>query len=294
MNNWTKRNTTILLASLFSLVGCQSLGLTVVNTAARMQKPMVVHDIDYGSEERQQLDLYHAADSTTRARPVVVFLHGGAWMRGSKDQYLFVGEALASKGFVGVIPNYRLFPDVRFPTFVEDSALALKWVYSNIKRFGGDPDDVYVMGHSSGAHIAALLALDERYLRSVGGTKGWLKGMIGLAGPYDWLPYFGERDKQIFGPPSQYPASQPINFVDGDEPRILLMYGNKDRTVKIRNINNLAAAIRSKQGRVETIFYPQLGHVGIVGALAIPLRSRAPVLEDIAKFVRDNPITGVN
>lgn len=258
-----------------------------------MQKPVVVYDIDYGSEERQQLDLYHAGDSTI-ARPVVVFLHGGAWMQGSKDQYLFVGEALVSKGFVAVIPNYRLFPDVKFPTFVEDSALALKWVYNNIQRFGGDPNDVYIMGHSAGAHIAALLALDERYLRSVGGNKRWLKGMIGLAGPYDWLPYFSERDKQIFGPPSQYPASQPINFVDGDEPRLLLMYGNKDKTVKIRNIDNLAAAIRSKQGKVKTIFYPRLGHIGIVGALSIPLRSRASVLEDVAAFIYGDPAASVN
>jgi len=150
MNNSTKRNIISLLASLVLLVGCQSLGLTVVNTLARMQKPVVVYDIDYGSEERQQLDLYHAGDSTI-ARPVVVFLHGGAWMQGSKDQYLFVGEALVSKGFVAVIPNYRLFPDVKFPTFVEDNALALKWVYNNIQRFGGDPNDVYIMGHSAGA-----------------------------------------------------------------------------------------------------------------------------------------------
>jgi len=150
------------------------------------------------------------------------------------------------------------------------------------------------MGHSAGAHIAALLALDERYLRSVGGNKRWLKGMIGLAGPYDWLPYFSESDKQIFGPPSQYPASQPINFVDGDEPRLLLMYGNKDKTVKIRNIDNLAAAIRSKQGKVKTIFYPRLGHIGIVGALSIPLRSRAPVLEDVTAFIYGNPAASVN
>lgn len=293
MNNSTKRNIITLLASLVLLVGCQSLGLTVANMLARMQKPVVVYDIDYGSEERQQLDLYHAGNSTT-ARPVVVFLYGGAWMQGSKDQYLFVGEALVSKGFVGVIPNYRLFPDVKFPTFVEDSALALKWVYNNIQRFGGDPNDVYIMGHSAGAHIAALLALDERYLRSVGGNKRWLKGMIGLAGPYDWLPYFSASDKQIFGPPSQYPASQPINFVDGDEPRLLLMYGNKDKTVKIRNIDNLAAAIRSKQGKVKTIFYPRLGHIGIVGALSIPLRSRAPVLEDVAAFIYGKPAASVN
>ncbi len=142
--------------------------------------------------------------------------------------------------------------------------------------------------------LLSLLALDERYLRSVGGNKRWLKGMIGLAGPYDWLPYFSERDKQIFGPLSQYPASQSINFVDGDEPRLLLMYGNKDKTVKIRNIDNLAAAVRSKQGKVKTIFYPRLGHIGIVGALSIPLRSRAPVLEDVATFIYGNPAASMN
>lgn len=289
----TKAIVIMLLALAGLLVACQSVGFTVVNALARMQKPIFINDIDYGHETRQRLDLYYAGDITT-ARPVVVFLHGGAWMRGSKDQYLFVGEALASKGFVGVIPNYGLFPDEKFPTFVEDSALALKWVFSNIRRFGGDPNALYIMGHSAGAHIAALLALDERYLRSIGGDKRWLKGMIGLAGPYDWLPYFSARDKQIFGPPSQYPASQPINFVNGDEPPLLLMYGNKDKTVKIRNIENLAAAIRSKHGKVTTIYYPRLGHIGIVAALSRPFRFRAPVLEDVAAFVDANHATSEN
>ncbi len=293
MNNSNRFDIVVLLSSLVLLVGCQSFGLTVANTFARIQKPVVVRDIDYGREVRQQLDVYHAADTAT-ARPVVVFLHGGAWIRGSKNQYLFVGEALVSKGFVGVIPNYRLFPDVTFPAFVEDGALALKWVTNNIKRFGGNPNAIYVMGHSAGAHIAALLALDERYLRSVGGNQRWLKGMIGLAGPYDWLPYFSERDKQIFGPPSQYPASQPINFVDGGEPPLLLMYGNKDKTVKPRNIENLAAAVRNQQGEVKTIFYPRLGHIGIVGALSRPLRSRAPVLDDVAAFIYDKLTASVN
>ncbi len=285
-----KRGGAILLASAVFLSGCESLGLTYVNTLARMQKPVVIRDIDYGAEERQKLDLYRPRDVSS-ASPVVVFFHGGSWTQGSKDKYLFVGEALASKGFIAVIPNYRLYPQVKFPAFVEDGALALKWVRENIQQFGGDSNDLYVMGHSAGAHIAALLALDEHYLESVGGSNDWLSGMIGLAGPYDWLPYFSERDKKIFGPPSRYPLSQPVNFVDGDEPPLLLMYGDQDRTVKPRNIKNLAAAVLREHGRVQTIYYASLGHTDIIGALSIPLRSRASVLDDLATFIENKAST---
>ncbi len=279
-----KRGGAVLLASVVFLSGCESLGLTYVNTLARLQKPVVIRDIDYGAEERQKLDLYRSRDVSS-ASPVVVFFHGGSWMQGSKDKYIFVGEALASKGFIVVIPNYRLYPQVKFPEFIEDGALALKWVHKNIQQFGGDSNDLYVMGHSAGAHIAALLTLDEHYLESVGGSNDWLSGMIGLAGPYDWLPYFSERDKKIFGPPPRYPLSQPVNFVDGDEPPLLLMYGDRDRTVKPRNIKNLAAAVLREHGRVRTIYYAGLGHIDIIGALSIPLRSRAPVLDDLATFI---------
>ncbi len=160
----------MLLASVVFLSGCESLGLTYVNTLARLQKPVVIRDIDYGAEERQKLDLYRSRDVSS-ASPVVVFFHGGSWMQGSKDKYIFVGEALASKGFIVVIPNYRLYPQVKFPEFVEDGALALKWVHKNIHQFGGDSNDLYVMGHSAGAHIAALLTLDEHYLESVGSSN---------------------------------------------------------------------------------------------------------------------------
>jgi acetyl esterase/lipase len=279
-----KRGGAILLASVVFLSGCESLGLTYVNTLARLQKPVVIRDIDYGAEERQKLDLYRSRDVSS-ASPVVVFFHGGSWMQGSKDKYIFVGEALASKGFIVVIPNYRLYPQVKFPEFVEDGALALKWVHKNIHQFDGDSNDLYVMGHSAGAHSAALLTLDEHYLESVGGSNDWLSGMIGLAGPYDWFPYFSERDKAIFGPPPRYPLSQPVNFVEGDEPPLLLMYGDRDRTVKPRNIKNLAAAVLREHGRVRTIYYAGLGHIDIIGAPSIALRSRAPVLDDLAIFI---------
>ncbi len=282
----TRRNGAIVFAALALLSGCQSLGLALVNTLARMRKPEMIRDIDYGKEERQKLDLYRPRDTAT-ARPVVVFFHGGSWMYGSKNDYLFVGEALVSKSLVAVIPDYRLYPQVTFPVFVEDGALALKWVRENIAQFGGDSNDVYVMGHSAGAHIAALLTLDEHYLESVDGSNHWLSGMIGLAGPYDWLPFFNELDKKIFGPPSQYPSSQPVNFVDGDEPPLLLMYGQKDRTVKRRNIENLAAKVRQHGGRVHTIYYSGLNHIGIISALSRPLRSRAPVLDDLTIFIQN-------
>ena len=149
--------------------------------------------------------------------PVVVFLHGGGWVSGSKSQYRFVAEALTSRGYLVIVPAYRLYPATRFPGFVEDAALAIAWTRAHAEEFGGDARRIFVMGHSAGAHIGALLNYDERYLQAVGGDRSWLSGFIGLSGPYDFLPLTDPILQQVFAPETQYPQSQPVNFVDGNE-----------------------------------------------------------------------------
>ncbi len=244
-------------------------------------------DIAYGNFDRQKLDVYVPADAKA-GRPVVVFFYGGRWSGGSKNDYLFAAQGLVSRGFIAVLADYRVYPEVKFPGFVEDAAQAVAWTRAHIKSYGGDPQKLFIMGHSAGAHIAALLALDKHYLHDVGGSTDWLSGMIGLAGPYDFLPLEDADLQDMFGPPERYPLSQPINFANGSAPPMLLMHGEDDLTVWPRNTMHLAAKIREQGGQVKTIYYKGQGHVTIVSAMATLLNSKVTVLDDAAAFVREH------
>lgn len=217
--------------------------------------------------------------------PVVVFFYGGRWSDGSKDLYEFVGGALAKQGFVAVVPDYRLYPKVKFPAFVQDAASAVRWARDNAARYGGDANRLFVMGHSSGAYNAAMLATDEQYLKAVGGSRRWLKGMIGLAGPYDFLPFTDADIIDMFAPPENYAATQPINFVDGQNVPMLLMHGEDDTSVFIRNSRNLANKIQAAGGPVETVWYPKLSHAWIVATLSTTLQKQSDVMPYTKDFV---------
>ena len=246
------------------------------------------HDVAFGPNPRDKLDVYRPVSSTANAdttpKPVVVFFYGGAWDSGDKSGYLFVAEALTSRGYVVVIPNYRLYPEVTFPAYMDDAALAVKWTFDNIAQYGGDPEKVIVMGHSAGAQLAALVAYDDKYLARIGVDKRRLKGVVSLAGPLDFLPLTEAKMEFIF-PQAVRAASQPINFIVGTEPPTLLLHGLADTRVGIHNSRNLAARITARGGIVETTYYPGMGHIGILLALAAPLRNGKPVLDRVAKFI---------
>ena len=237
----------------------------------------------YGNHPRQKLDVY-APRVQDGGAPVVVFFYGGAWQRGNRGDYKFVAEALTSKGLVVVIPDYRLYPEVRFPLFLDDGAAALTWTQEHIRAYGGDPNRIYVMGHSAGAYNAAMLAFDRRYVEAAGGSTE-IAGFIGMAGPYDFLPFTSVTLEKVFGAAPDLPATQPVNFVAADSPRTLLLFGEKDRTVLPAHSKRLAQRMRSVGGRVAEVGYPGLDHAELVGVLAKPFRGRAPVLEDVTRFV---------
>ncbi|MDB5301843.1 MAG: hypothetical protein JWO87_3506 [Phycisphaerales bacterium] len=244
-------------------------------------------DLAYGNQPRQKLDVYrprHAGQGSS----VVIFFYGGDWQTGQKRDYAFVGEALSSRGFVAVLPDYRLYPQVTFPAFVEDGAAAVRWVHDNAGQFGGDPKHIYLMGHSAGAHIAALITLDAHYLKDVGLDRNVIRGTAVLSGPYDFVP--PPEDRGPFGMGREDtkpdPKIEPTHFVDGHAPPMLLVQGLKDTTVGPENVARLAAAIRQAGGQVECIDYPDRAHVGVVLALAWPFRWLAPVLNDTAGFFR--------
>jgi acetyl esterase/lipase len=273
----------LLLAAL-GLVGCTPVML--VNTLINRNAFDLKSDVAYGPGERQRLDVYSPKGATKA--PVLIFVHGGGWYRGGKDEYPFLGDAFVEKGYVTVIISYRVAPQAVFPASVQDVATSVRWVKENIANLGGDPNRVYLMGQSSGAHIASLVALDPRYLREVGLDRNAIRAFVGQAGPYDFRDFL-EVDKPTqvaMGPRENWPQTQPINFVDGKQPPMLLQHGLKDDVVNIKNPDILSGIIKQKGGEVEVRYYPEVDHPGIVGAISRFARFIDPkVFPDIIEFL---------
>lgn len=241
--------------------------------------------VAYGDHPRQKLDLYAPRRRPAGAGPLplVLFFYGGSWAAGMRQGYGFVGRALAARGFIAAIPDYRLVPEFRFPAFLEDGAAAFRRLRAAAADLGGDPARVVVAGHSAGAWIAAMLALDPQWL---GGDRPALRGFAGLAGPYDFLPLDTVATRVAFGRAEDLAATQPVNFASAEAPPSLLLHGLADRTVAPRHSRELAGRLSAAGAEAELRLYPRLGHIGLVTALALPFRRRAPVLADLAAFAR--------
>lgn len=235
-------------------------------------------DIAYGPHARQKLDLYRP-DKPRPDGKTVIFFYGGSWDSGSKGSYLFVAQALAANGYTVVIPDYRLYPEVRFPAFVEDGAQAVRWTADRVGT-----DKLFVMGHSAGAHIALMLAVDTPYLRTAGVDRLQLAGVIGLSGPYDFLPLKSSKLIEIFGGANK-PNIEAITFARAPLPRALLIHGTADTTVYPRNSEHLAAAWRAAGAPVELKLYADVGHIDVVAAMSGLLNGRAPTRADVLAYL---------
>lgn len=268
----------LLVLALASLGGCKRAYFAAINVG---HEPPA-QSLAYGPEPAQRLDIYRPAGADDA--PVVLFFYGGRWQGGRRADYAFVGEALAAKGLLTVVADYRQFPQVQFPDFVHDAARATAWVRAHARELGGDPQRLFLAGHSAGAHLVALLATDARYLAQVGMRPRDLRGVIGIAGPYDFLPLTDPDLKAIFGPEARWPDSQPVNFVDGDEPPFLLLHGSGDRLVWPRNSRRLSARLRATGQDVTYLEYAGLGHIRILSGLRTP--RLAPTRADLIEFVR--------
>jgi acetyl esterase/lipase len=246
-------------------------------------------DLRYGPASRQTLDVY--VPSGASRRPVVLFWYGGSWINGARERYRFVGAALANAGYVAVVPDYRLYPQVRFPTFQDDAALALRWTREHAAEFGGDPQAIFLMGHSAGAHIAATLVLDDRYLRKVGGSPDWVRGWIGVSGPYA-LEMRTDLLLEVFrssGPE----AWQPIGLVRAHTPPALLLHGTDDTMVHPRETVELEQKLTAVGVPAECHLYPYRTHEDTVAAFAITMRSRADTLHNVTEFI-ERTLAGKN
>jgi acetyl esterase/lipase len=279
---------TTLLAVLL-LHACSPIG--ALNALAPRDGISVTRDIAYAEGPRHTLDVY-APRHGVRA-PVVVFFYGGGWQTGDRAMYRFVGAALAARGVMVVIPDYRLHPEVRFPGFMEDGAAAVAWAYHNAARFGGDPRRLFLMGHSAGAHIATLLALDRAYLRAAGLIpERDVCGVIGLAGPYDFLPQASDAVKAVFGPIEAWPRSQPINYASALAPPMLLLAGKTDRSVDPGNTLRLASRLHAAGAIVQVHLEPGISHRAIIVAFADTLAFLAPVRRQTLDFIASQVTCG--
>lgn len=276
------------------LSGCQSqragmMWLHAANQVARLGAYEAHEDLVYGEHARHRLDVFVPRSAGTRPQPVVIFFHGGDWSEGypGKEAHRFVADALTSRGLVTVIPNYRRYPDVRFPAFVQDAADAVVWTHRHIASFGGDPDRLIVMGHSAGAHLASMVALNDRYLREAGGRMEWIAGLIGMAGPYSFLPMPDDPLlKDLFGPPERYGLSQVVNYVDGRRnPPMLLIGGADDERVPLICLERMERRVLDTGGEVRTEVYEGLDHIMLIASLARPIRwYRRDLIRDIGRF----------
>lgn len=275
----------LLIAAALVLSGCSGAGF--VDALTPSSGYVVDRDIAYGDGPRRTLDVYRPVGLATDARaPVVVFVYGGSWRTGSKSEYRFVADALTARGIVVVIADYRLYPEAPYPLFVEDTAAAVAWTFREIGRFGGDPGRIFVTGHSAGAYNAAMIAYDPRWLAPHGLTPERLRGFVGLAGPYDFLPIEDPGVKEVFHWPDTPRDSQPIAHVGPGAIPALLIAARKDSFVyPERNTEPMAARLREVGADVTVRIHDHVSHVTLIGAMSRPLRFLAPVDAEFVDFV---------
>ena len=277
----------MLMTLLLLLAGCSSTQFLVANAPTQFDRIDRHADLPYGQDPRQRLDVY--APRQAANRPVVIFWYGGSWVKGKKSDYRFVGTTLAERGFVAVLPDYRLYPQVSFPAFDEDGARAVAWVEQHVQEFGGDPHRIVLMGHSAGGHTAAFLAFNHEFLRKFAADPNSIVGLVGLSGTYVLVPET-DTERATFPPPYTEADWQPIRFVDAHSPPTLLLHGADDKEVLPQEAIELRDAMLRDHLRIELDLYPHRGHGDTVASFAPVARWRTPALQDTLTFI--NSVTG--
>ncbi len=236
----------------------------------------------------QKLDVWRpdGAPNAAGGNPVLIFWYGGGWAEGKRQDYGFAARAFAAEGFTVVLPDYRKVPDVRYPAFLQDGANAVAWTRAHAAEFGGDPQRIAVAGHSAGAYIAAMLALDPRWNAAAGVPDGTIKAGVGLSGPYDFYPFDKKRSIDAFAGAPNPEDTQPINHVTANAPPLLLVTSTDDTTVRPYNAANLEKKLRAAGAVVEMKEYPGLTHEEVAMALSATFRGKGPVLDDSAAFLK--------
>lgn len=236
--------------------------------------------------EKHKLDIYRRAGASNR--PVVVFIHGGAWVRGDRKQYPFLGNRFAKEGAVVVIPSYRLAPKHRFPAQAEDAAAALAWVVRNIAQYGGDPNRIVLAGHSAGGHLAALLVTNPKYLSAHGLKPDAVKHVAALSGVYDLTGLEGRSQGRVFSQdePSLIDAS-PVKHVRRDTPPFHITYCQWDYAILPQQARGLHAALQNAGARTELIYVPAENHISEMTALVKPADPTAALVVRLVRSLEN-------
>lgn len=277
----------IMAAALYCASGCRPVevlnGLVPGNTYTR------IPNIAYGEGQRQTLDIYLPAKNEAipeEGRDVIIFIYGGSWQFGDKNDYTFVGESFASRGFVTVVPDYRIYPEVVFPDFLDDTARAIAWTFQHIQEEGGNPGRVFLIGHSAGAYNAVMTALLPGFLEKYGVNPRQIKGVIGLAGPYDFLPLENDELKKIFYVVEDRKLTQPITYAGNENvPPMLLITGDADWTVDPSNSSRMVSALVAGGNAATLQVISGMGHYRIASALSTPLENKE-LMQSILQFIR--------
>lgn len=274
------------ILSAFVLSACSQASLAVVNAPTYFDSIKRI-SAPYGEGAIHNLDIYIPDGEARAVYPVVFFIHGGRWTDGNKEQYKFVGSRLAKEGFITVIPDYRKYPNVKFPEMIEDPAAALAWTVENIGRYGGDPKTIHVSGHSSGAHMGALLSVDVRYLAVHDLKPSVIKSFVGLAGPYDFTP----REKDLidmFGPPEKFDQMRVGSFINDATPPMFFLWGGQDKVVGMINIDNVLKASKKRgvDADIKVKVYDDLDHTGVISPFSWVYDDRDNLVSDVVDYMR--------
>jgi acetyl esterase/lipase len=272
-----------ILSAFFGLLGKNRSPAALLNLTVPHAGYRRVRDIAYGAGPRQRMDVY-MPQSAPASAPVLLFFYGGAFREGRKEEYRIMGQAFASKGIVVAVADYRIHPEGRFPDFLEDGAQAVAALHARAAEWGGDPDRIFVAGHSAGAYLAVMLAANPAYLRAANADPSWVRGVIALAGRYHELPLGDATALEIFRGPARA-ETRPGTYIDGKRPPMLLASGANDHATVLESLRRLAARLREHGSEAEEAIYPRIGHMAIMLALAPGFRGRAPVRDDIARFI---------
>jgi acetyl esterase/lipase len=240
-------------------------------------------DIRFGPDPKHKLDLYAPRRPGGRL-PLLVFVHGGGWDSGDRREYGFAGRALAALGFLVAIADYRVFPEVVFPAFVEDLGHAATWLQVHAGDYGGDPQRLFLMGHSAGAYNAVIFALQPARFGGAS-VAGRIEAVVGLSGPYDFYPFDVKQSIDAFGTYPEPLTTQPVNLVTPAAPPMLLAHGVRDTTVGDYHTVRLAAKLREAGVPVVERHYPRLMHAPVILALTTILRPFLPVYGDVRNFL---------
>jgi len=270
----------VTLAAL-ALAGCSVFDL--VDTVTPRGGYSVERDQAYGADARQRLDVYRPAGLDDPTRPVVLFFYGGNWKSGSKADYRFVGQSLATTGYTTVVADYRLYPAVGFPAFVEDGALAAAWTASHLLRADGSSRRIVLMGHSAGAYIVGMLAADPRYL---GANRRLVEAWVGMAGPYQFVPD-GENARILASPDGR--PNMAAEAADAGTPPAFLIVAGADEIVGQVNADRMEAKLKSLGIPVQRKTYPGVHHATLIGGLGTSFGFIAPVRADVLAYLAALP-----